>query len=117
MSGTLNAASRGVQSLSDYINGRDCGNQKQKQKVLKNALSHAARNAPKSPRAFNTLLDFGVDPNCPELTKDGSDKNPLLSTIESGEFELVAFLLSEGADVNTPNALNLAAENNSLQIV
>ena len=116
LSGTLDAASRGLRSLSCYINGRNYGHPKQKQQIFEKALSHAVQDWTINPRAFNTLLDFGVDPSCPTLTGK-SYKKPLLSAISDNEPKLVALLLSKGVDVNTPDALYCAAKIDSLPII
>ncbi|OXV06344.1 hypothetical protein Egran_05889 [Elaphomyces granulatus] len=89
--GILNAATDGLQALSQYLAKRETAS---RHEMLELSLWNAI---PYYPDALGSLLEYGVDPN--------RYKSPLSEAIDENKIDQVSMLLGYGAEINLPGVL------------
>lgn len=105
--GILNAATGGLQALSQYLAKWETSFQIQRE-MLERSLWEAI---PDYPGALVSLLEYGVDPNIHSLQIAITDKLqlPLIKAINENKIDQVSMLLGYGAEVNFPGVLAAAS--------
>jgi ankyrin repeat protein len=107
LSGILCAAKQGVRTLSKYLESKKGADDSNQRITLESALCRATYYSNHS-RAVKALLDFGVDPNVRTI---GEGKCcPLEAAAMGNDINLAALLLDAGADIDAPDVLATAAE-------
>lgn len=111
VSGVISAAKKGVRTLAAYLKNKEDVNKSSQEETLESALVYAA-NYPYHMGAIPALLDFGVDPEVPTFDSYVEDEltSPLEAAARVNDINLAELLLDAGADINTPNTLAAAAE-------
>ncbi|KAN0076482.1 Ankyrin repeat-containing domain protein [Elaphomyces granulatus] len=103
--GILNAATDGLQALSQYLAKRETAFQRE---MLERSLCNAI---PYYPNALVSLLEYGVDPN------GYISYLPLTCAINVNEIDDVSILLGYGAEINLPAVLAASSSPNKFPIL
>jgi ankyrin repeat protein len=110
ISGILYAANAGRQALSRYLNSMPRIEDWQRRRKLESALCEAANFCDQPIEVVRILLEFGVNPN---VTTISGQSPPLVMAAMTNDIDLAELLLDAGADINTPDVLETAADDDS----
>jgi ankyrin repeat protein len=106
-SGILYAASASRQALSQYLNSMPPIKDWQRRNKLESALCQAANYIDQPIEVVRILLEFGVDPNVNTIC---GESPPLVLAAMTNDIDMAELLLDAGADINTPDVLATAAD-------
>jgi ankyrin repeat protein len=107
--GILEAAGNGIRTLCQYMDNMAHYSEDRRRESLEYALCRAISsflNHQDPEQIVRVLLEFGVDPNC--VRNDG--EIPIILAAQTGNRYMAELLVDAGADIDTPELLANAAE-------